>query len=138
MFRSVLLLLLTATASLAEYREFNGLIEADSTYIHYSEGYIVAPGFIDLKQLVFRTVADDGDAPFEGGEERAPTNGEDKDAEDDDDDATPDTPGDEHGGGRALKDIGKGNTLDIVFFNEVRDVVVMWFFLPGPQVYLWS
>jgi hypothetical protein len=124
LFRRALLLLLTATASLAEYREFNGLIEADSTYIHYSEGYIVAPGFIDLKHLTFTTVADDEVvAPYEDGEEREPTHDEEKDAEENDD-TTTDTPGDEHGGGRReLTDIANGNTVDIVFFNEVRAVI---------------
>jgi hypothetical protein len=126
---TALVLLLAATASLtgAEYREFNGLIEADSTFIHYSEGYIVAPGFIDLTHLTFTTVDDDddADAPYEDGEEREP--GEEKDGEDDeDDDAKTDQPGDEHGGDRRqLSDIAAGNTVDIVFFNEVRDIVIV-------------
>jgi hypothetical protein len=55
MLRSILSLLVSLAVQ-AEIREFNGLIEADSTYIHYSEGYIIAPGFIDLSQLSFSTV----------------------------------------------------------------------------------
>lgn len=41
--------------SYAEIREFKGTIEADATFIHYSEGYLIAPGFIDLTQMEFRT-----------------------------------------------------------------------------------
>ena len=60
MLRSILFLFVSLAVQ-AEIREFNGLIEADSTYIHYSEGYIIAPGFIDLSQLSFSTVENAGE-----------------------------------------------------------------------------
>mmetsp|Transcript_35804 Transcript_35804/g.55091 ORF Transcript_35804/g.55091 Transcript_35804/m.55091 type:complete len:569 (+) Transcript_35804:63-1769(+) len=41
----------------AEIRNFNGLIEADSSYIHYSEGFLVTPGYVDLSRLIFSTGA---------------------------------------------------------------------------------
>lgn len=43
----------------SEIRTFHGTIDATSAYIHYSEGYIVSPGFVDLSNLVFTTTADD-------------------------------------------------------------------------------
>jgi hypothetical protein len=44
----------------SEIRTFSGIIEAASTFIHYSEGYLVAPAFIDISNLVFQTIDDGG------------------------------------------------------------------------------
>jgi len=37
----------------AEIRQYQGLIEANSSYIHYSDGFLEAPGYIDLSNLKF-------------------------------------------------------------------------------------
>ena len=34
-------------------RNFKGKLAATPEYIHYSEGFIVAPGYVDLSNLVF-------------------------------------------------------------------------------------
>ena len=47
------LLLCGATA---EIRTFSGIIEAASSYIHYSDGYLVAPGYVDISGLKFQTL----------------------------------------------------------------------------------
>lgn len=98
-----------AIPSKAEIREFNGPVEADSTYIHFSEGYIVAPGYIDLSGLKFTTFDDDegiGLGSF-AGEEREPTNdGENPDDADHVDDDDIDTPRDSEGGGNR-RDLGQ-------------------------------
>ena len=56
----LLLLLIIITVLLpstnAEYREFDGVIQAAASYIHYSEGYVIAPGSIDISDLVFSTI----------------------------------------------------------------------------------
>lgn len=57
MMRIPLCLLLCLCACVtAEIRSFSGILEAASSYIHYSEGYLVAPGYIDLSGLVFSTL----------------------------------------------------------------------------------
>ena len=48
-----LLLLVTAVLLLsrqinAEYRQFDGIIQAAASYIHYSEGFVIAPGTLDM------------------------------------------------------------------------------------------
>ena len=55
----LLSLLSTPIPSLSEFRRFDGLINAASNYVHYSEGYIVTPGYVDVSNLVFESV-DDG------------------------------------------------------------------------------
>lgn len=65
----------------SEIRSFKGRIKAASNVIHYSEGFLVAPGYVDLSGLLFTTIDDE---EF------------DDDSEDDEDD----------GGGRRLKDDG--------------------------------
>lgn len=40
----------------AEIRKFNGVIEAASTFVHFSEGYLVAPGKVDLSGLEFTAI----------------------------------------------------------------------------------
>ena len=60
----LLLLLIIITVLLpstnAEYREFDGVIQAAASYIHYSEGYVIAPGSIDISDLVFSTIDNSG------------------------------------------------------------------------------
>jgi hypothetical protein len=59
--------------SLAEFRRFDGDIAAASNYIHYSEGYVVAPGYVDISDLSFAASADDDDVvgmPGENEDER--------------------------------------------------------------------
>lgn len=41
--------------ALSEIRDFRVVLEPDSTVVHYSEGYLVAPGYIDLSDLKFTT-----------------------------------------------------------------------------------
>ena len=43
----------------AEIRNFVGKLEATPDFIHYSEGFIIAPGYIDISGLKF-TVDDNG------------------------------------------------------------------------------
>lgn len=71
----------------AEIRSFSGVIEAASSYIHYSEGYLVAPGYVDISNLKFSTLLyvedaevdvvgkDDDDIGNDDGEEPAPEDG---------------------------------------------------------------
>ena len=58
MLRTVLLIILSLVSVRSEIREFNGLIDANSDVIHYSQGFLIAPGFIDLSGLTFTTQAD--------------------------------------------------------------------------------
>lgn len=37
----------------AEIRQYQGLIEANSSFIHYSDGFLQAPGYVDLSNLKF-------------------------------------------------------------------------------------
>jgi hypothetical protein len=43
----------------AEIRSFNGRIDAASMYIHYSDGYLIAPGYVDVSGLTFSTLEDE-------------------------------------------------------------------------------
>lgn len=40
---------------MSEIRDFRVVLEPDSTVVHYSEGYLKAPGYIDLSNLRFST-----------------------------------------------------------------------------------
>eukprot|EP00578_Thalassiosira_sp_NH16_P001267 CAMPEP_0181132464 /NCGR_PEP_ID=MMETSP1071-20121207/31007_1 /TAXON_ID=35127 /ORGANISM="Thalassiosira sp., Strain NH16" /LENGTH=562 /DNA_ID=CAMNT_0023218795 /DNA_START=41 /DNA_END=1729 /DNA_ORIENTATION=- len=53
------LLAVVPPPSAAEFRRFDGPINAASNYIHYSEGYVVTPGYVDISNLLFQN-ADDG------------------------------------------------------------------------------
>ena len=55
-----LILLLLPTSTNAEHRRFDGPINAASNYIHYSEGYVVTPGYVDISDLVFEAVGEAG------------------------------------------------------------------------------
>ena len=54
----VLLLSLLLTPTRAEHRRFDGPISAASNYIHYSEGYVVTPGYVDISELEFEAVSE--------------------------------------------------------------------------------
>ena len=56
----VLLSLLALHPTSGEHRRFDGPINAASNYVHYSEGYIVTPGYVDVSNLVFSSSADNG------------------------------------------------------------------------------
>jgi hypothetical protein len=48
--------LLLARQINAEYRQFDGIIQAAASYIHYSEGFVIAPGSLDISNLLFSTI----------------------------------------------------------------------------------
>lgn len=54
-----LLLCVVAAVVQAENRSFSGILTPSPMYIHYSEGYLVVPGSLDLSGLLFST-SDDG------------------------------------------------------------------------------
>lgn len=103
MLRTVLLLVFSLVIE-AEIREFNGVIEADSRFIHYSEGFIIAPGYIDLSELTFTTTAGGEDSDYDP-EMRDPSDETAGDSESDDDTMNPgdtNTNPSKDGGGRRL------------------------------------
>lgn len=55
-----ILLLLLAHPTTAEHRRFDGPIAAASNYIHYSEGYVITPGYVDISDLEFEAVSEAG------------------------------------------------------------------------------
>ena len=63
--RSLLFVTVSSLAGLvsSEIRSFSGIIEAASTVVHYSEGFLIAPAYIDIGDLVFQTI-DDGDVNY--------------------------------------------------------------------------
>jgi len=121
-----LLALLAAAPSPAhaEFRSFEGPVSAASNYIHYSEGYIVTPGYVDISNLVFAS-ADDGNKGGYVPSERDWGNEIEYDGDDDvdifDDDGTDDEvrrrlDGEEEDVDAA---IASGSTfVDIVLFHE--------------------
>lgn len=42
----------------AEIRNFDGFIEANYSVIHYSEGFLSTPGYVDASGLVFTTASE--------------------------------------------------------------------------------
>lgn len=103
MLRTVLLLVFSLVIE-AEIREFNGVIEANSSFIHYSEGFIIAPGYIDLSELTFTTTAGGKDSDYDP-EMRDPSDETAGDSESDDDTMNPgdtNTNPNKDGGGRRL------------------------------------
>lgn len=77
-------LLATILAVNAEIRPFSLLLEPASEYIHYVEGYLVAPGYIDLSKLRFFTVGTgdftvDDDAFTKGTDDKTKTTTQDDD-----------------------------------------------------------
>ena len=46
-------------SSFAEFRRFDGPLNAASNYVHFSEGFVVTPGYVDVSDLIF-TTADNG------------------------------------------------------------------------------
>ena len=53
-----ILTILSLSLCNAEIRNFVGKLQATPDFIHYSEGYIIAPGLIDVSGLKFSV--DDG------------------------------------------------------------------------------
>lgn len=64
--RLLLALLLPLTIK-AEHRRFDGSISAASNYIHYSEGYVITPGYVDISDLEFEATSDAGTRLFPEG-----------------------------------------------------------------------
>ena len=57
--KSLLLLTLSQIPqTLAEHRHFDGPISAASNYIHYSEGYVITPGYVDISNLEFEAISE--------------------------------------------------------------------------------
>ena len=59
--KTVILLILSIASILecnAEIRNFVGKLQATADFIHYSEGFIIAPGFIDISGLTFSVAVD--------------------------------------------------------------------------------
>jgi len=108
----LLLLSLILPRSSGEVRKFVGMIEAASTYIHYSEGYLVAPGSVDLRNLDFLALP----KPIPG------TSGEKTTEKGETNDKETKTGGNETGGGdRRLSDGGlKSSAIDIALFHEPK------------------
>lgn len=52
------LLLLQTHPVKSEHRRFDGPISAASNYIHYSEGYVITPGYVDISDLEFEAVSE--------------------------------------------------------------------------------
>jgi len=128
-------LLLAAYAPLAtraEFRRFEGPIDAASNYIHYSEGYVVTPGYVDITNLVFELADGEESSTQEKyiPEERNWDDDGEKFDEDDGADVVEDEgnggEGDDEGGrNRGLSEENVNDTLvsgstyvDIVLFHE--------------------
>lgn len=129
-------LLLAVVPAQAEFRRFDGDIQAASNYIHYSEGYVVAPGYVDISNLVFVASTDVdgtkelGQSSIDGGGslvDNGYTQNEVLDWDDDDTGNLEAGTTDDHnvddgggGGGRWLVDnVETGATfVDIVIFHE--------------------
>eukprot|EP00956_Cyclotella_meneghiniana_P018123 scaffold29938_cov70-Cyclotella_meneghiniana.AAC.2 len=115
----LLLLLILPISTHAEHRRFDGPINAASNYIHYSEGYVVTPGYVDISDLVFEAVGEAGN----GGGEMMMEYYDDDGVGYDDDGGVMEY-GDDDGGGdgderRRLDDNGGVETyVDIVLFHE--------------------
>jgi hypothetical protein len=133
---SLLLYNILTLPTTCEIRSFQGPLDAASNYIHYSEGFIVAPGYVDISALTFST----NDAAYEGkyrepdastgtaGENKAKdeSGAEEKDEKETTDDAADDDADAENGdddkkdgdggGGRSLKEMDQ--IVDIVLFRE--------------------
>lgn len=56
---TALLAIVPLPLSFAEFRRFDGPINAASNYIHFSEGFVVTPGYVDISDLIFAS-ADNG------------------------------------------------------------------------------
>jgi hypothetical protein len=144
MLRTVLVLVLSLAVQ-AEIRDFTGVIQADSSFIHYSEGFIVAPGYIDLSELSFSTL-DNGGGVYDG-EERDPTTDEDGGTGERNDDDTVDDddnfPGDEsvnpnkdEGGGRLLTDNAISNGSTVCKLMQEIVLSLTYFRSPSSRLFL--
>lgn len=93
----------------AEIRPFSLLLEPASEYIHYVEGYLVAPGYIDLSKLRFFTVGT-GDFTVDDDAFTIGTDDKSKTANTQDDDGV--SSGGSGGGNRHLDQQQTKGTLD--------------------------
>jgi hypothetical protein len=127
---SIALFILTSLlnkSTLAEIRPFNAIIEADSTSIHYSEGFIAAPGFVDLSKLTFTTIDKSSGGIYNEGTRIPPKEDpeDDRSMKDDDMinpgdlDQNPNKQGDEAGGG------GGGRHLDEAMTSPTVSAVLL-------------
>lgn len=103
----LLALATTSTPSHAEFRQFEGVIEAASNYVHYSEGYVVTPGYVDISNLVFEA-ADGGKRAKIFAKDWTDDGGDGAEVEVWDDD------GEDDGGERFLEDAALGSTVSII------------------------
>ena len=102
-----------------------------SNYVHYSEGYVVTPGYVDISDLVFATVEGGGgsrpakifpgkqrhwDGDGDGGDgDDYDYNSEDDDDDDGDDDLDHDDEGDEGRRQRILDEVVGGGDSTVRF-----------------------
>ena len=101
LFLSLVLLTTHSKPAQAERRRFDGPIAAASNYIHYSEGFVVTPGYVDISDLEFEAVSESVASKLfsEGVLEAEGDDGEYDDGEEYEDDAD---------GARALEDASGG------------------------------
>jgi len=123
-----LLLLLCSLFTKAEIRSFSGELDAAPSYIHFAEGWLVAPGFIDLGGLLFETTEQDfnftgknaGD--FHRDDDRAGDDDEDDFDDQADDEADDQANAEDNDENRMLATDDDGDyvesVIDIVFFHE--------------------
>lgn len=102
----LLLVLFLASCVKGEIRSFAGIIEAASSYIHYSDGYLVAPGFVDISKMTFQTLDYVPDKEL--------TDDEIEGEEDDDIDGDNVNPEDGDGGGRLLDEASQVSDGSVV------------------------
>jgi len=148
-FRFVLFLIL-AVVTRSEIRKFEGPLDAAPDYIHFSEGYLVAPGYVDISGLRFSN-NDNGQpsdiSAYKDYDFNLKNNAGDLNSSivntgdgglvlelDDDaamefiDDEVDDDEDDHNGGGRKLiqREMQYGiNMIDVVLFHEVRTCLEM-------------
>jgi hypothetical protein len=112
------LLAIVPLPSLAEFRRFDGPINAASNYIHFSEGYVVTPGYVDISDLIFAS-ADNGVPSKYIPEERewSDNGGDDDEAEME---VVDDYSGDDESGGERLLDGTFGDDGGLASGSTVR------------------
>lgn len=107
--------------SLAEIRAFEGPIEASANFIHYSEGFIVTPGYVDISDLAF--TSDDN------GHETSSNDDDTDDGGDNADDVeqashSNSIEGDDGGRGRNLAALSNQYSVEIALFHEPKNCTV--------------
>lgn len=129
---SLLGLLSLICPALSEFRRFDGEINAASNYIHFSEGYVVTPGYIDISNLVFAS-ADEGSPSAYVPEDREwnddhvavveeatedPRNSDNRDSDNNDDDNNNRSLEEDIGDGTESSIVSGSTYVDIVLFHE--------------------